>query len=167
MNQHRKLRTLIVVASLAALGVVGIAVAQSPPKVGSGDVFADRIRLMKLNAASLQDLQAKAKADNIEAIAVNAETIALNAMHIPLLFPPGSVPEKSRAKPEIWSKRDEFEAAAKNLQAQAEKLRDAARAKDAATTQDLVKGFPKQACGTCHTPRAEGWSFGPIFRSMQ
>jgi len=122
---------------------------------------------MRLNSASLQDLQAKAKADNIEAIAVNAETIALNAMHIPLLFPPGSVPEKSRAKPEIWSKRGDFEAAAKNLQAQAESLRDAARAKNAAAVQEMVKAFPRQACGTCHTARADGWSFGPIFRSLQ
>ena len=111
---------------------MGIVAAQSPPKVGSGDVFADRIRLMRLNGASLQDLQAKAKADNIEAIAVNAETIALNAMHIPLLFPPGSIPEKSRAKPEIWQRWAEFEAAARSLQANAEKLRDAARAKNAA-----------------------------------
>ncbi len=167
MDRHTALRTGIIVAGLAALFTAGIAVAQSPPRVGSGDVFADRVRLMKLNGASLQDLQAKAKADNIEAIAVNAETIALNAMHIPLLFPPGSIPEKSRAKPEIWQRWAEFEAAAKNLQVQAEQLRDAARAKNAAAVQEMVKTFPKQACGACHTARGDGTSFGPIYRSMQ
>ena len=154
-------------AVLAVLLAVGIAAAQSPPRVGSGDLLADRIRLMRLNNASLQDLQAKAKADAIEAIAVNAETIALNAMHIPLLFPPGSIPEKSCAKPEIWQRWAEFEAAAKNLQVQAEQLRDAARAKNAAAGQEQVKAFPKQACGACHTARGDGTSFGPIYRSMQ
>ena len=73
----------------------------------------------------------------------------------------------SRAKPQIWTKRAEFEAAAKNLQTLAEKLRDAARAKDAATTQELMKAFPKQTCGRCHTPMSDGTSFGPIFRTMQ
>ena len=32
-------------------------------KMGSGDVVADRQRLMKLNGASWADIQAKAKAD--------------------------------------------------------------------------------------------------------
>lgn len=166
MNRSRTIRTAVVLGSLIFLAIAAFAAAQGPPKVGSGDLVADRIRLMRLNNLSLKDLQAKAKAGDIEAIAVNAETIALNAMHIPLLFPPGSVTEKSRAKPEIWSKRAQFEAAAQNLQTQAEKLRDAARAKDAATTQDLVKGFPKQTCGQCHTPMSDGTSFGPIFRSL-
>ncbi len=167
MARITAVRTGIIVAGLAALFTAGIGAAQSPPRVGSGDLLADRIRLMRLNNASLQDLQAKAKADAVEAIAVNAETIALNAMHIPLLFPPGSIPEKSRAKPEIWQRWAEFEAAAKNLQAQAEQLRDAARAKNAAAAQEMVKTFPKQACGACHTARGDGTSFGPIYRSMQ
>ena len=59
--------------------------------VGSGDVIADRQRLMKLNGASAKDLNDKLKAGNIEAMAVNAETIAINAQHIPSLFPKGSV----------------------------------------------------------------------------
>ncbi len=164
-DAHMKTRSALLFGSLTFL-IASIAVAQTPPRIGSGDVVADRIRLMRLNSASLKDLQAKAKADDIEAIAVNAETIALDAMHIPALFPPGSATGKSRAKPEIWTKRTEFEAAAKNLQEQAEKLRDAARAKDAATTQELVKNFPKQTCGRCHTPMADGTSFGPIFRSL-
>ena len=167
MNRNTALRIGVIAAGLATFVAAGIAAAQSPPRVGSGDVFADRVRLMKLNGASLQDLQAKAKADAIEAIAVNAETIALNAMHIPLLFPPGSIPEKSRAKPAIWQRWAEFEAAAKNLQVQAEQLRHAARAKNAAAVQEQVKTFPKQACGTCHTARGDGTSFGPIFRGMQ
>ena len=167
MNRHRKLRAALVVCSVTTLAVVAMAAAQTAPKVGSGDVVADRIRLMKLNGASLADLQAKAKAGNIEAIAVNAETIALNAQHVPVLFPPGSITDKSRAKPDIWQKRAEFENAARNLQALAEKLRDAARAKDVPAVETMVKDFGKQACGACHVPQSDGTIFGPFFRSLQ
>jgi len=167
MNRKRAVRTSITVAGLAGLLVAGMAAAQSPPKVGSGDILADRIRLMRLNNESMKDMQAKAKADNIEAIAVNAETIALNAMHIPLLFPQGSIPEKSRAKPEIWQRWAQFEKAAKDLQAQAERIRDAAKAKNVAAVQEMLKTFPKQNCGACHTPLSDGGSFGPIFRTLQ
>jgi cytochrome c556 len=152
MNGHLNLRSAIVIGSLAALLVAGLAGAQSAPKVGSGDVVADRQRIMKLNGASWQDAQAKFKAGNIEAIAVNAETMALNAMHIPLLFPQGSLTDKSNAKPEIWQKWADFENGAKNFQDWAEKLRDTAKTKDATATEAIMKDFGRQACGTCHTP---------------
>jgi cytochrome c556 len=151
MKRHLNLRFAIVVGSLVTLAIVGFAAAQSTPNVGSGDVVADRQRLMKLNGANWADAQAKFKAGNIEAISVNAETIALNAMHIPLLFPQGSLTDKSNAKPEIWQKRAEFESAAKNLQAWAEKLRDTAKTKDAAATEAVMKDFGRQTCAACHT----------------
>lgn len=167
MNRHPNLRTWFIVGSLATLVLVSLAAAQTAPKVGSGDIVADRKRLMKLNGASLGDLQAKSKAGNIEAIAVNAETIALNAMHIPTLFPPGSATGNTRARADIWQKRAEFENAAKNLQTLAEKLRDAAQAKDAASVEAMVKTFGKQGCGGCHLPSADGTLFGPHFRSLE
>jgi cytochrome c556 len=146
------MRASVVVGSLAAL-VLGIVTSQAQMgKVGSGDVVADRQRLMKLNGASAKDLNDKLKAGQIEAMAVNAETIAINAQHIPTLFPPGSMSEKSNAKPEIWEKRSEFEAAAKNLQTKAEELRDAARAKDQPKVEAMMKDFGRQTCGACHTP---------------
>jgi cytochrome c556 len=126
--------------------------AQMMEKPGSGDPVADRQRLMKLNGASWKDIQDKHKAGQIEAIAVNAETLAINADHIPALFPKGSLTDKSKAKPELWEKWPEFEAAAKNLQVKAAELRDAARAKDQAKVDDLMKTFGRQACGTCHQP---------------
>jgi len=151
MTRRRNLRTALVLGSLAALMAVGLAAAQTPPKVGSGDIVADRQRLMKLNGASWQDAQAKLKTGNTEAIAVNAETIALNAMHIPALFPQGSLTDKSIAKPDIWQKWTEFQNEAKNLQSLAEKLRDAARAKDTAAVEAMARDFGRQTCGSCHT----------------
>ena len=140
-----------VAVAVVAFGV-GLAGAQSMMKIGSGDVVADRQRLMKLNGASWKDAQDKFKAGNVEAIVVNAETMAINAEHIPLLFPKGSLTDKSNAKPDIWEKWDDFEKAAKNLEAWAEKLRDTAKTKDVAATEAVVKDFGRNACGTCHTP---------------
>ncbi len=152
MSPHTIIRVGILNGILAVTLLAGCASTQSAMRIGSGDIIADRQRIMKLNGASVQDIMAKAKAGNIEAIAVNAETIALNAEHIPVLFPEGSLSEKSYAKPEIWQKWTEFTADAKNLQGWAEKLRDAAKAKDAAATQAILKDFGRQGCGTCHTP---------------
>jgi cytochrome c556 len=76
----------------------------------------------------------------------------MTARQIPALFPEGSLTDKSKAKPEVWQKWPEFQAAAKNLETQSEKLRDAARAKNGQATQDIVKDFGRTACGTCHTP---------------
>jgi cytochrome c556 len=143
--------SMIVVGGLA-LGLAAGCASKGMSKTSSGDVVADRQRLMKLQGASWADIQAKAKAGNIEGIAVNAETLSMTAQQIPGLFPEGSGTEKSKAKPEIWQKWPEFERAAKNLEVQAEKLRDASKAKNEQLTQDIVKDFGRNACGTCHTP---------------
>jgi cytochrome c556 len=139
----------IVLAALGTVVLAGCATAQKM-QVGSGDVVADRQRLMRLNGASMRDIGDKAKAGNLEAIAVNAETIALNAQHIAVLFPPGSMSDKSKAKAEIWSQRAEFEASAKKLETLALQLKDAAAKKDAAAVQAVLPTFARDTCGACH-----------------
>ena len=145
----RTLRTSAVVGALLALVATGCATGKS--QMASSDPIADRQRVMKNQGANWADIQAKAKANNIEGIAVNAENLALSAKQIPALFPEG-VTGKTAAKPEIWQKWPEFEAAAKNLDVKSAELRDAARAKDANKVQALVKDFGRTACGACHTP---------------
>src|SRR5215510_15559512 len=108
MNRQH-LRTGIVLGCLVTLALTSAATGQSTTKIWTSDVVADRQRLMKLNGASWADAQAKLKAGNAEAVAVNAETMALIATHILPLFPQGSLTEKSKAKPEIWQKWSEFE----------------------------------------------------------
>jgi len=152
MNGRLTLSASVIVIGGLSLGLVAGCASKSMSRMGSGDVVADRQRLMKLQGASWADIQAKAKAGNIEAIAVNAETLALAAQQIPALFPEGSLTDKSKAKPEIWQKWPEFEKDAKNLAVEAEKLRDAAKAKNEQLTQQIVKDFGRNACGTCHTP---------------
>jgi cytochrome c556 len=152
MNRRLSLTASVIVTASLIVGVGAGCAGKSMSKTGSGDVVGDRQRLMKLHGASFADIQAKAKAGSYEAIAVNAETIALLAPQIPALFPEGSLTDKSKAKPEIWQKWPEFQAAAKNLETQAEKLRDAARSKNEQATQDVLKDFGRNACGTCHQP---------------
>src|SRR4026209_2015479 len=130
MNARLRLGASAIVSGALAMGIAAGCAGNAMSK-GSGDVVADRERLMKLQGASWMDIQAKAKAGNIEAIAVNAETLTMTAHHIPAPFPEGSLTDKSRAKPEIWQQRSEFQAAAKNLETEAERLRDASRGKNA------------------------------------
>lgn len=147
----RYVRAGVTLGSLVAMAVVGCATSEKA-MTGSGDPVADRQRFMKNVAANWADIQNKVKAGNPEAVAVNAEALSLHAQRIPSLFPPGSLSEKSKAKPDIWQKWPEFEAAAKNLETRAGRLRDQAVAKDAAAVQATVGTFGREACGACHTP---------------
>lgn len=142
-------RSLVVLSTLVAVAAAGCATGST---MSPTSAVAERQRLMKLNGASWQDVQAKVKAGNIEAVAVNAETMAVTARHIPSLFPEGSLTADSKAKPEVWQKWAEFEQAAKAMQVESEKLRDAARAKNQAQVEAIVKDFGRNACGACHTP---------------
>lgn len=146
----RQLGTIVVVGGLAAMTLA--ACAKPLPVSWSGDVVADRQRLMKLHGALWKDIQDKAKAGNIAGIEVSAEALAVSSTRIPAFFPEGSLTDKSKAKPEVWQKWPEFEKAAMNLRTESEKLRDAAGKKNAAATQALMKDFGRNACGTCHQP---------------
>jgi cytochrome c556 len=145
----RYVRSAVVIGGLAAMTLTGCASMQARKPE---EAVAERQRLMKLHGALWKDIQDKAKAGNIESIAVDAEALAINAPRIPSLFPEGSLTDKSKAKPEIWQKWPEFEKAAMNLKTESEKLRDVAKTKDADATQAVMKDFGKNACGTCHTP---------------
>ena len=150
MKRPKRFGVSLALCVLMVVALAALAAAQSAMK--SADPVADRQRLMKLVGANWADIQAKVKATNPDAVAVNAETLAVMATHIPALFPPGSATDKSSAKPEIWDKWADFQAAAQNLETMAAKLRDASRAKDGAAVEATVKEFGPKACGSCHTP---------------
>jgi cytochrome c556 len=141
---------IVILSSVLVLALVSVVAAQASPM--GGDPVANRQRLMKLVGANWADIQAKVKAGNPDAVAVNAEAIAVMATHVPSFFPAGSATDVSNAKPEIWEKWAEFQASAKTLESMAENLRDASRAKDGAAVEGMVKEFGAKACGACHTP---------------
>jgi cytochrome c556 len=148
----RLARTGVILGSLVALAVVGCATTNKSATMGTGDPVADRQRLMKNVGANWADIQAKVKAGAPDTVAVNAEALSLHAQRIPGLFPEGSLTDKSKAKPDIWQKWPEFQAAAKNLENRSATLRDQAMAKDGAAVTATVANFGRDACGACHTP---------------
>jgi cytochrome c556 len=149
--EFRPVQAGIILGSLVALVVAGCATGQKST-MEPADFVAERQRLMKNVGANWADIQNKVKAGNTDAVAVNAEALSLHAQRIPGLFPEGALTDKSKAKPDIWQKWPEFQAAAKNLENRAGTLRDQAVAKDAAAVTTTVATFGRDACGTCHTP---------------
>jgi cytochrome c556 len=147
-THHRSL----VLIPLVAATLAACTTAAPQRMVGTNDVVFDRQRIMKVQGAMWTDIQNKFKAGNIEGIAPNAEVLAITGMQIPTLFPEGSLTEKSNAKPELWQRRTDFEAAAKNLTIWSERLRDASKAKDETAVADIMKDYGRVACGSCHTP---------------
>jgi len=152
MTRRATLHRSIVIIVLVAAAATACTTGSAPRMIGTGDVVADRQRIMKLQGANFADIQEKYKAGNIAGIAVNAEVIAVTALQIPSLFPEGSLTDKSKAKPEIWQRWGEFDASAKNLAIWSERLRDASRAKDTQAVNGIMKDYGRVACGSCHTP---------------
>lgn len=96
--------------------------------------------------------EGKGTAADVEAA---AKAIAADAGKIPSLFPEGSGLDKIKdpltgAKPEIWTDRAKFEAAAKTLADEAAKLGDVAKS---GNKDEIAAQFGKvgATCGTCHT----------------
>ncbi|MGH7302604.1 MAG: c-type cytochrome [Candidatus Rokuibacteriota bacterium] len=146
----RLVKTGVIFGSLVALAAGGCA--SGSKSMSTADVVAERQRLMKNVGANWADIQNKVKAGAPDTVAVNAEALSLHAKQIPSLFPEGSRTDKSKAKPDIWQKWPEFQAAAKNLENRAGTLRDQAMAKDGAAVTATVGTFGRDACGACHTP---------------
>jgi cytochrome c556 len=139
----------ILLPALLAVAAAGCVI--GPQRmIGTGDLVFDRQRLGRVQEAQLDEMRRKLKAGDIQGIAVNAEVIAITAMQIPSLFPEGSLTDKSRAKPEIWQRWSEFEAAAKNTAIWSERLRDVAVARDERLVADIMKDYSRIACGSCH-----------------
>jgi cytochrome c556 len=150
MSPRVMLCVMVVVGGLAALTAAGCA---TTPKMTTGEAIEKRKALMKEQGATWRAIQDKAKAGQIAALAPDAEKLVATSKQIPELFPEGSLdPAKSAAKPEIWQKRAEFDAAAKNMETLSMRLAAAAKANNTAETQALVKDYGRLACGTCHQP---------------
>jgi cytochrome c556 len=94
---------------------------------------------------------AKASTPDFAAIEKAAQTVSKATVNQAQWFPKGSGPEagKTRALPEIWSKPDEFAAAAKKFEGAAPALLAAAQAKD---VDAVNKAFREVggACKNCH-----------------
>ena len=82
-------------------------------------------------------------------IARDAEEVQAVAARIPSLFPPGSRDGHSEARPAVWERRPEFEAASRALVEESGKLAAAARSGEEPAIAAQFRSVT-QACNGCH-----------------
>ncbi|MBM3505070.1 MAG: cytochrome c [Alphaproteobacteria bacterium] len=147
----------IAVAALASTAWVVDVAAQS-------NVLQDRLQNMRAMGGSFRPIAAvvQGQSQDLDAAATAARTMADQAKRITTLYPAGSGRDgnpESRARPEIWSNRAEFERLAGNLATAAEALATAAASKNVDAIRTAM-GPTQQACGGCHGgPPASGGPF--------
>jgi cytochrome c556 len=132
-------------AGWRAAGATGIAWADEQD-LPAGPIR-ERHELMEEIGKQAKALNGALKAGGTAAVAPPAEAIARLAARIVKLFPEGSTHPKSRAKPEIWQKFDQFEALAGGLVTSSSALAVAAKA--GADVQSLAAKVTR-TCKACH-----------------
>ena len=122
------------------------------------DLIEQRQKLMKSNSEAAKAIKAAAEAKDNATIEAKAKDIMGNSEKIVGLFPKGSTTGKTKAKPEIWGKSEDFSEAAKHLGKAASQLAAAAKSGNDADVSVKVKALG-DACGACHKVfRAEKYS---------
>ena len=134
--------------ALALLAFVPLALAQE----GATGVVQERMDLMDSQKEAMKVIGAMAKGTAPFDAAKAAEAagkIETTAKKIPELFPEGTGGHPSEAKPEVWTKWDEFTDDAEGLETAAKDLVMALEAPDAPEWKAKFKGVI-DACKTCH-----------------
>jgi cytochrome c556 len=140
----------------AIFGALTLAV--SSQVFAQADVIEKRQAAMKNNAANAKAIKAAVETKDYATVEAKAKDIMGTADRIVSLFPKGSTEGKTKAKPEIWEKPDEFAKNAKALNKAAGELVSAAKTGNDADVGVKVKALG-EACNTCHKEfRAEKYS---------
>jgi len=138
------------VAKILAGALFGfITLAVSAQVFAQADVNEKRQAAMKGNSADAKAIKAAVEAKDYATVEAKAKDIMGTADKIVSLFPKGSTTGKTKAKPEIWEKSEDFGKAAKNLSKAAGELASAAKAGNDAEVGVKVKAMG-DACGACH-----------------
>lgn len=103
------------------------------------------------DAVKVLNREMKAPAPNLAAVRSSAATIAGLSPKVPSWFPPGTGRDvgKTRAKPEIWQKPEDFAAKARAFRAAARAFDATAKAGDA-TAIKASFGELGKTCKACH-----------------
>ena len=135
-----------------------LTLAGSSQVFAQADVIEKRQAAMKNNAANAKAIKAAVETKDYATVEAKAKDIMGTADRIVSLFPKGSTEGKTKAKPEIWEKPDEFAKNAKALNKAAGELVSAAKTGNDADVGVKVKALG-EACNTCHKEfRAEKYS---------
>ena len=109
------------------------------------------------DAMKLVSEQLRGDSPDLAKVREGAATIARLSPEVKGWYPPGTGPDvgKTRAKPEIWQKPDDFLAKARAFEPAAAKFNAAAQGSDVAAIKAAAGDLGK-ACKACHDPyRAE------------
>ena len=138
----------VCLTALALLAFVPLALAHE----GATGVVKERMDLMDTQKEAMKVIGAMAKGQAPFDAAKAAEAageIEETSKQIPELFPEGTHGHPSEAKPEVWTKWDEFAADAEGLETAAKDLILALEAPGAPDWKPKFKGVI-DACKTCH-----------------
>ena len=143
---------------LTAAIFAALTLAVSTQAFAQADVIEKRQAAMKSNSANAKAIKAAIETKDYATVETKAKDIMGTADKIPSLFPKGSTAGKTKAKPEIWEKPDDFAKNAKNLNKAAGELASAAKAGNDADVNVKVKALG-EVCNSCHKEfRAEKYS---------
>lgn len=137
------------IAGAVLFGVAAITPAQA---LDPGDSIYARKAMMWSMGAHMGGIKAGMAAKNGKLIAGHARAIAALSPAFAKMFPKGTETGNTRAKPEIWSQMDKFQAAAKVLQTEASALAQVAGTGDMAKIGAQFGKMAKLGCGGCHKP---------------
>jgi cytochrome c556 len=113
------------------------------------DVIEQRQKLMKSQSAAAKAIKGAVETKDYATVEAKAKDIMGTADKIGSSFPKGSTTGKTKAKPEIWEKSEDFSKAAKNLSKAAGELASAAKAGNDADVGVKVKAMG-ETCNSCH-----------------
>jgi len=114
------------------------------------DAIVLRRKLMESNnSAVAKAINEAVKQKNFPEIEVKVKVILENMDQVLDFFPPGSLAENSRAKPEIWARWAEFSKHPANVRKAAQELAAAAKAGDEEAVKVSFKTLG-EACKGCH-----------------
>ena len=130
----------------------------SSPVFAQEDVIEKRQKLMKSNSAAVKAIKGAVESKDYATIETKAKEIMGNAEKTPSVFPKGSTTGKTKAKPVIWEKSDEFAKNHKNLGKAAGELAAAAKSQDESAVGTKFKALG-EVCSSCHKEfRADKYS---------
>lgn len=143
--------TFSALAAALLISAVGAVIAEpmSPPEIIK--MRQDNLKAMGGAMKAIVD-QLKSGAPDKAIMADNAKKIAMYAHELPQWFPKGTGEEagvKTAAKPEIWTQRADFDAAAAKLPPEADKLVQVVASGDSDAIGAQMKATGA-ACGGCH-----------------
>lgn len=150
-NSLRRKTGLLVAAAVAVAAPLGVLVAHDDHATGIYKVRHDEYHKLGDAFKVIRD-QVRASSPDSAAIKEAARVVSDASVNQFKWFPAGSGPQagvKTRAKAEIWSKPQDFEAAQKLFAEEAKKLNAAAGSGDAAQVRSQF-GEVGKACKNCH-----------------